>query len=220
MATMTEKLLIDFASLLEGHSYIKGKDGQQVMTLEGLFSKAEVVNGNNRTYPAPILKRAIDLLMPKVNERSVTGELGHPADRIESLPQLESHLISSLRWDDGSKEVWGLLEVLNYGPGSMGYLLEQRILHKVKTGISSRATGSTEPTEVSGVVQVCEDLRVATYDIVTDPSNPGSWVGLKEARLYEQVLAESRKQVGNLTMDVNFKKALFEYFDILNGKRY
>jgi hypothetical protein len=217
---LTEKLLIDFASLLEGHTYIKGKDGQDVMTLEGLFSKAEVVNGNRRTYPAPILKRAIDRLCEKVNDRAVTGELGHPADRIESLPQLESHLITRLTWVDPGKEVFGLLEVLNYGPGSMGYLLEQRILHKVKTGISSRATGSTEPTEVSGVVRVCEDLAIATYDIVTDPSNPGSWVGLKEARLYEQVLQESQKQVGNRTMDADFKKLIFAYFDVLNSKQY
>lgn len=205
-------VMTDFSSLCESFDY-KTQGENKVMVLEGLFSKADVVNGNKRMYPSPVLKMACNKLIPKVNERAVTGELGHPADRLESLPQLESHVITEVVWNEAKKEVYGKAEVLNYGPGTMGHILEQRILHKIKTGISSRACGSVENTEVPNVVRVCEDLEIFTYDIVTEPSSPGSWVSLKEALLYENLVHELKKMPGCATFDQSCKKLLREYID-------
>ncbi len=210
---MDKKLIIDFSSILEGYDYTTINE-KKVMSFHGLFSKADVVNGNNRTYPEVVLKCAVNKLLPAISERRITGELGHPAERMETLPDMESHLIVELNWNGLSKEASGRAEVLNYGPGSKGFLLEQRFLHKVKTGLSSRGSGSLRSTAVPGVQEVCEDLEFITYDVVCDPSSPGSWMDIKEAKLYEQVLRESKKQVGSYTFDREFKKILHAYIDV------
>jgi hypothetical protein len=212
--TGKKEILCEQVSIIEGYKYVNESGGDKIMFLEALLSKAEVVNGNKRTYPKPVLKSAFNKIYEKIKSRSVTGELGHPEKRLETLPQYESHLVSEANWDESTGEIIGTLEVLNYDKGSPGYILEQRIKHRVRTGVSSRGCGSIEDSEIPGVSRVCEDLEIVTWDIVTEPSNPGSWVDLREAVLYEQLLVEAKKISGQKTLDRDLKKLLHEYIDI------
>ena len=216
-----KKILIDSSSLVESFDYKQNEKGEKIMFIEGLFSKSDVVNGNRRNYPKAVLKYAINEMLPRIKKRSVTGELGHPDERLETIPEREAILITEISWDDVKGEAWGVCEVLNYGPGSHGFMLEKRIERKIPTGISSRATGSLSNSDVQGVSMVNEDLEIYCYDVVCEPSNPGSWLNLKEgkwlnlneAMLYEKVLEESKKCPGKNTMDRDCKKLLYQYFD-------
>jgi hypothetical protein len=52
------------------------------------------------------------------------------------------------------------------------------LLNGIKIGVSSRGVGSVE--QKLGQYIVGEDFELICWDVVSDPSTPGAWVGQQE----------------------------------------
>jgi hypothetical protein len=144
--------------------------------IRGVFAQAERKNGNGRIYPSRILHEQVDAYSKSfIESKRSMGELGHP-----NTPQINldraSHLITSLRMS--GNDAIGEAKILNTPCGKIAQgLLEDG----VKLGVSTRGCGSI--TSKSGVDYVNSDFRLATVDIVADPSAPHAFVdALMESR--------------------------------------
>lgn len=159
----------------------EGKDGKP-MVIQGLFQEAEKQNGNRRRYPYEYMKREVDRIQPLIRERRLTGELDHPHDEIVHLKNA-SHLITELWMKDN--KVYGKAEIL---PTPNGRILADLVSAGVKIGTSSRAGGSLGPDPMNeGGYVVQENLKLITWDMVSDPSCEGAFPGLQESiQLNEQ----------------------------------
>jgi hypothetical protein len=83
-----------------------------------------------------------------------------------------SHIIRELWWD-GDK-VMGKLEIL---PTVSGNILKALIENNVQVGVSSRGMGSLKEIN-EGTLEVQDDFELLCFDMVSVPSNPGSWMKL------------------------------------------
>lgn len=151
--------------------------------IDCVLQKAGKKNANGRIYGRDILEREVQKYQQKVVERRALGELDHPSDSTISLQKI-SHNIVELHWEGDT--VVGKLE-LNISEGfrrngivsTMGDQAANLILNGYKIGISSRAIGSVE--QKLGVLMVGNDLELLGWDIVSDPSTPGAYLGTKES---------------------------------------
>lgn len=147
--------------------------------VSAVFQKADTKNANGRIYPMNILKREIENYQTRIKERRALGECNHPSDSTIDLGRI-SHNIIELHWE--GKTVVGKLE-LNLTQGfikqgicsSLGDTVANLLLNGYKIGVSSRAIGSVE--QKMGVLMVGDDLEILCWDIVADPSTPGSFIG-------------------------------------------
>ncbi len=142
-------------------------------SIVGIYSSAGLKNNNGRTYTKNILGREITKISEKAKEKTLWGELGHPANP-EINPGTVAILTSMLEWK--GDHVYGRSEVLDTPSG----LIAQEMIKKGKLGISSRGLGT-----VSEEGNVNEDFNLITWDLVTDPSNSPSWVnGIFEGKTW------------------------------------
>jgi len=137
--------------------------------LKGIFQKADTPNGNKRVYPRGILESAIQSTAQVVEEGRMLGELDHPDDAKIHLDKV-SHKITKLNINASNGYMMGEAEVLQTPAGK---ILESLIKSGVKLGISSRGFGSVK--DVNGLNEVQEDIKLVTFDIVSDPSTPGAF---------------------------------------------
>tara|TARA_R110000822_G_scaffold2977_4_gene13616 strand:+ start:472 stop:1083 length:612 start_codon:yes stop_codon:yes gene_type:complete len=172
-------LLRDFYSFGEIQILSEGKGGGP-MKIRGLFSEAEKVNGNKRVYGKKLLERECDKLGKMIAERRLVGELDHPSSEVVSLSNA-SHLITGLQFE-GNKII-GEAEVLNTPSGKV---LQELLKSGVQVGISSRATGSLEQDMSEDCYRVQDNLKMITWDMVSDPSCQGAYPTLKEGMLHEK----------------------------------
>lgn len=150
--------------------------------VDAVFQKSDTKNANGRIYPDAILRREIEKYNTKILEHRALGECNHPSDSTIDLGRI-SHNIIELHWE--GKTVVGKLE-LNLTPGyikygicsSLGDTVANLLLNGYKIGVSSRAVGSVE--NKLGVMMVGNDLELICWDVVSDPSTPGAWIGDKE----------------------------------------
>lgn len=143
----------------------------------GIFSSYGVKNNNGRIYEERILKREVDKIMKKVNEKSCYGELNHP-ERPNVDLERAAILVEELKWRENN--LYGKAKVLSKTP--MGNIIKGIIDGGGKFGISSRGLGT-----VSENGYVNEDFQLMCWDIVGDPSNPASQFvnGIYEGRDFE-----------------------------------
>lgn len=149
--------------------------------IEGPFMVANTKNKNGRLYPLHIMENAISEYLPAIREKRSVGELGHPATPTINQDRV-SHLITNL-WFEGN-EIYGKAKVL---PTPMGKIVQTFLDEGIKIGVSSRGMGSLKQTQ-NGIMEVQNDFRISTVDIVNDPSGPNCFVqGIMEqaAWLYE-----------------------------------
>lgn len=150
--------------------------------VDAVFQKADVKNANGRIYPRNILEREIERYQEKIREHRALGECNHPSDSTIDLGRI-SHNIIELHWEGNT--VVGKLE-LNISEGfrrngicsTFGDTIANLLLNGYKIGVSSRAVGSVE--QKLGVLMVGDDLELICWDVVSDPSTPGAWMGQKE----------------------------------------
>lgn len=144
--------------------------------VEGILATAEVKNGNGRFYPRELWEREFEKYDQVIKENRSTGELDHPDSTIISLKNV-SHIIRKIWWD-GDK-MMGKIEIL---PTTCGNILKALIENNVTVGVSSRGMGSLK--EISeGKLEVQDDFELLTFDFVSTPSNPGSYMNLvKESK--------------------------------------
>jgi hypothetical protein len=133
---------------------------------------ADVVNLNNRRYPAPVLEAAIAELRDHLNEGSgqgraimVLGEAEHPSDK-GGRPNL---LETVVKWDeiafDGANvDLTG--RVLETGKGKdILTLMESDVM----PGVSMRGYGDGKNIKGENIFEVTE-LHITGFDLVLEPS--------------------------------------------------
>lgn len=143
--------------------------------IEGCFGQSNVNNRNKRFYSRAVLEGAVTPYMKLIEEKRALGELGHPAGPTINLERV-SHLITKLEW--AGDDLIGRAKVLGTPNGQ---IVKNFIDEGVKIGTSSRAMGSVKINK-QGIQEVQNDMQLATFDIVADPSAPKAFV----QGLYEQ----------------------------------
>lgn len=152
---------------------IKSPTGR--MSLIGKLQEAETQNGNGRIYPMDILEREINKYIEgPIRQNSSTGELDHPESTVINLSNI-SHVIKKIWWDGNS--VMGELEILNTPSGRIA---QEIISAGIPLGISSRGMGSVR--QIGENVEVQGDFDLLCWDLVSTPSTPGAYMGLKEGK--------------------------------------
>ena len=154
---------------------VSGDLGGNIM-VEGVLATVEVKNGNGRYYKKDLWEREIDNFQKKIKQRSTEtcGELDHPDSQIINLKNA-SHAIRSLRWD--GDEIIGTVEIF-CDPGdkgtNSGRIAGALVRNGLMIGISSRGMGSLK--QVGEIMEVQDDFELLTWDLVSNPSNPDSWM--------------------------------------------
>ena len=109
-------------------------------------------------------------------DRRLVGELDHPSDEVVHLTNA-SHLITGLQME-GNKII-GEAEILNTPSGKV---LQELLRAGIKIGISSRAVGGLTFNNDDDCYEVNDNLRMITWDMVSDPSCEGAFPGLMEGK--------------------------------------
>jgi len=137
--------------------------------ITGIFMQSGIKNKNGRVYPPEVLVREMNRYTQDqiANKRSV-GELNHPSGPQINLDKV-SHMITSL-WVEG-QNIYGKAKILNT---PQGQIVKTLIDEGVQLGVSTRGFGTVK--EVSGTKVVQNDFRLATIDIVQDPSCQSAYV--------------------------------------------
>lgn len=162
--------------------------------IEGIFSSADTMVQNGRIYKRPILEREIDkFINEKVKRKMSWGELNH-----NNLPDIDpknvSHLITELKWDGNN--VIGKAKIVDTPNGQIvKSLMKEGVL-----AISSRGLGTVNESYVD------DDYTLITWDVVSTPSNPTSYVnGIYEAKefIVQEVEKETEKKLEELSNENN-----------------
>lgn len=150
--------------------------------VDAVFQKYDIKNANGRVYPENVLKKQVEIYQQKIKEHRAYGELNHPAESTIDLGRI-SHNIVELHWE--GKTLVGKIELnltrgfINEGiVSTMGDMAANLLLNGYKIGVSSRGVGSVE--NKLGVYVVGEDFELLCWDIVSDPSTPGAYIGKQE----------------------------------------
>lgn len=148
-------------------------DTPKSLYIKGPFTEADRRNRNHRIYPLAELTQQVN----EFNENYVTrnrayGELEHP-----EYPQINlknaCHMITELKQDGNI--FYGKSKIL---PTETGKTVEIIIEAGGTVGVSSRSLGSVDPK--TGIVS---NLRLCTFDIVSDPSSQSAFVeGILESK--------------------------------------
>jgi hypothetical protein len=166
-------------------SLLEGMKNNGNVFVEGILATVEVKNGNGRYYPRELWEREIDNFTRKIQIKSTEtcGELDHPDSQVINLKNA-SHAIRELYWK--GDEIWGKVEIFSdmgdLGTSS-GRIAGALVKNGLLIGISSRGMGSLK--EIGGVMEVQDDFELLTWDLVSNPSNPDSWMkngALNESR--------------------------------------
>ena len=155
--------------LSEGHMSERGNP-----LVQGILATCEVENGNGRFYSEDLWRREIDKYMDLVKQNRACGELDHPESQVVNLKNV-SHNIKDINWD--GKNIMGTIEIL---PTPSGNILKALIDSGITVGVSSRGMGSLE--QKGDIMEVQDDFELLCWDFVSTPSNPGSYMTLKEGK--------------------------------------
>ena len=142
--------------------------------VHGILATCEVENGNGRYYSEKLWKREIDKYMDLVKQNRACGELDHPESQVVNLKNV-SHNIKDINWD--GKNIMGTIEIL---PTPSGNILKALIDNGITVGVSSRGMGSLE--QKGDIMDVQDAFELLCWDFVSTPSNPGSFMTLKEGK--------------------------------------
>ena len=138
--------------------------------IQGIFLEGNVKNRNGRVYPEHVLdKEAGRYIKEMIGAKRAFGELGHPAGPSVNLDRV-SHIITEMSKDGGN-----YLGKAKLTDTPMGNIARGLLESGGKIGVSSRGLGSLK-TIKDGIMEVQDDYRLATVDIVHDPSAPSAFV--------------------------------------------
>ena len=181
----------------------KFEQGSNIITepyyVYAVLQKYGVKNRNGRVYPEDILKSQGIAYQALIDERGAIGELDHPAESIIAGDRV-SHNIVEMWWE--GNVMMGKIEIL-MSPGfinmgivsTMGDQVANLLRHRIKIGVSSRGVGSVE--DVNGIQVVQNDFELICWDIVTNPSTPGSWIfhDMKDSKPMKMEVVESKSKI-------------------------
>ncbi len=164
---------------------VEGMSKSGNVFVEGILATVEVKNGNGRYYKRELWEREIDNFTRKIQMKSTetVGELDHPDSQVINLKNA-SHAIREVWWR--GDEIWGKVEIFSdmgdLGTTS-GRIAGALVKNGLIIGISSRGMGSLK--QMGEVMEVQDDFELLTWDLVSNPSNPDSWMkngALNESR--------------------------------------
>lgn len=150
------------------------EDLSKPMVLTGILQRCNTLNQNGRIYPRDVLLKEIKNYNKLVEESRAFGELDHANDPIVNMKNI-SHMITKI-WVEGDV-VKGTVRVLDT---PYGEIIKAIIRAGGRPGISSRALGSLMETEGANIVQ--DDLQIICWDFVSEPSTPGAFMMMSEAK--------------------------------------
>jgi hypothetical protein len=190
---MNRTLLIETNILVPSLLKEENSNNNGNIFIEGILATCEVENGNGRYYPRELWEREIKIFENKIKAGSTecAGELDHPQSEIINLNNV-SHAIRKVWWN-GDK-IMGLIEIFSdQGPKgtTAGRIAGALIRNNLSVGVSSRGMGSL--TEVNGVMEVQDDFSLLCWDLVSNPSNPNSWMKESKGSLNESRLSSIDK---------------------------
>jgi hypothetical protein len=155
-----------------------------------VLQKFDILNRNGRIYPEKVLKTQDRLYQEAIRERRAVGELDHPDSNIIAGDRI-SHIIVETSWEGntliGKMEILMTPGFIKYGiVSTKGDEVANLLRNRIKIGVSSRGLGSlVEGRNGEQIVQ--DDFEIICWDVVTTPSTPGSWVGIKKEEIFQYV---------------------------------
>ena len=151
---------------------------EEPLILYAVLQKCNVENRNGRIYPEHLLKREAEKYMQTIKERRGIGVSDHPETSIITVDDV-SHEIKDMWWDNNT--LMGKIEIImtpgfvNYGiASSKGDRIANLIRKGIRIGVSSRGVGSLEKKDGKNIVQ--DDFDLICWDVVSQPSTPGSYI--------------------------------------------
>lgn len=155
---------------------VKSESSTALCVVEGPCMEFGKVNRNNRIYSKKLVEDRI-INNPSIQEalksRSMLGEGGHPADRVDiSYPEVA--LCVEKLWipNDGSNMLWGRFAILDT---PVGKILNTLVRYGTRLGISARAMADSVQRDGHEVISE-NSYELITFDAVPEP-------GFKCARL-------------------------------------
>ena len=168
--------------------------------VDAVFQKFGIENANGRIYPEAILKREVEKYQTKIQERRAIGECNHPSESVIDLSRVAINIIE-LHWEGHT--LVGKMEILvsegfrrNGIISCQGDQVAHLLLSGIKIGVSSRGLGTV--TNKMGVLYVGEDFEIVCWDVVSEPSTPGSWVSDSYENLKQYVETKEYKNKNQL----------------------
>ena len=183
--------------LLEGKKPTGGN-----IYVEGLLGTAEEENGNGRYYSMELWNREINKFQQKIknNSTETCGELDHPDSQIINLKNA-SHAIRKIWWE--GKKIMGVLEIfcdLGELGTPAGRIFGALVKNGFKVGVSSRGVGTLE--EMGSVIEVQDDFDLLTWDAVSNPSNSGSWMSVRNQLNENLIKPKKYSKVDSIITDI------------------
>jgi hypothetical protein len=166
-----------------------------------VLQKYGVKNKNGRIYPKHILQQQADAYKELIQNHSATGEAEHPESSIINTSRV-SHKITDIWWE--GKTLVGEIEII-MSPGFInqgivsteGDNIANLLRNGVRVGVSSRGVGSVQ--QVDNILMVQDDFELICWDIVLNPSTPGSWMFQKKEDA--QMFMENEQKEKPLLLD-------------------
>lgn len=144
--------------------------GTKSYFIEGIFMQGDTENRNKRVYPTEVIaEQLVEYNNNFIGKKRAFGELGHPEGPQINLDRV-SHMITGIR-QEGSNFV-GRAKILDTPNGK---IVKSFIDEGARLGVSSRGLGSIKSNK-QGISEVQNDFKLATVDIVADPSAPDAFV--------------------------------------------
>jgi hypothetical protein len=187
------------------YSIVEAANGKKDLFIEGIFMQTNLRNKNGRVYPKTMMEQKVaDYISEYIQTNRAMGELEHPATPQINLDRV-SHIITDLRFE--GNDIIGRAKILDTPCGNIARGL---IEGGVQLGVSSRGVGSISSR--GGINEVQDDFRLATVDLVANPSAKSALVqGIYEGAewVYENgiwqqsMIEEAKTQIDKLyTEDV------------------
>jgi hypothetical protein len=152
------------------------------------------------------LKKQVELYQQKIDERRALGELNHPAESTIDLGRIAINLVE-IHWEGrtllGKAEINTSHGFRKYGiVTTRGDEMANLILNGYKIGVSSRGVGSVE--QKLGQYIVGDDFELICWDVVSDPSTPGAYIG--QAEELQQYVESSQQNANKPSLNEKISK--------------
>lgn len=168
--------------LFESHKLHESMGGEfhcpYPFVVSAVFQKYGVKNANGRIYPEEVLKKEVEKYQQAIVERRAYGECNHPDSTSIDVGRICLN-ITELHWE--GKTLVGEMEIpiteAFRTTGAITCLADQVahfLLSGLKLGVSSRGIGNVEQKYGSTIVT---EYELICWDLVSQPSTPGAWIG-------------------------------------------
>lgn len=171
--------------------------------VSAVFQKYGVKNANGRIYPEEVLKKEVEKYQQAIVERRAYGELNHPDSTAIDVGRICLN-ITELHWE--GRTLVGQMEIpvteAFRKTGAITCLADQVahfLLSGLKLGVSSRGIGNVEQKYGTTIVT---EYELICWDLVSQPSTPGAWIGNSQEELKPYMESETKNKTKLLT-DLN-----------------